>query len=183
MGWRIPAWCQARDTRLHPRAKQAGHRCGCSQRDRDAAGSTTGLVTLTSVAGIHKLKIRQAQRGLSPFIFMQVTAWQPEAEDLSREAPNSSVQCCLRLVQAARGPLLRCLAWGVTALASPLPHGAMGLPFPRGCSPRPTSHTNASGALPHCCLRSDAGDALPSASLACGASPQPPGMGKRQAFA
>lgn len=121
--------------RPHPRAKQAGHLC--SQRDQDAAGSTTSLVTVTSITGSHKFKIRWVQRGLSPFVFQQVTAWQPEAEDLSRQATDSPLQCCLHLVQAARGPLLRHLAWG-SQLQHPLCHTEpWGCPSPGAALPDP----------------------------------------------
>lgn len=163
------------DTKLHPRARQAGHLCRCSQRDQDAAGSTAGLVTMTSIAGIHKL--RRVHSGLSPLIFQQMNAWQPEAEDLSQQASDSPVQSCLHLVQAARGLLPRHLAL-TSQLRHPLCHME-----PRGCPPRSTPRVNASEALPHCCLHSDAGNTLPSALLGRGAGPQPPGTGKWQAFA
>lgn len=120
---------------------------------------------MTSIADIHKFKIRWVQRRLSPFICQQVTARQPHAEDISQQAPDSSIQWCLHLVQAACAPLLKPLSQ-TSQLQHALCHTApAGCPSPWAALSCSTSHFKALEMLPCCCLHGDAQNTLASVLL------------------
>lgn len=146
----------------------------CSLRDQDAAGSTTSLVTVTSITGIHKFKIRRGQKGLLPFVFQQLKAQQPEAEDLSW-LPTA----LYGTAHVSSGQLMGLCPGAWSGLLHPLHHMEQwGWPS-LGATPH-YPHPSASEGLPHRCLHSDTGNTLPSALLGCGANPQPPSTGKQK---